>query len=163
MEKDRIDWIEKAAVENFKAHQSATEAIEKQCTTTLTVFFAGIGGGLAYGAKALELHHWTWLSIGTLTFTAYIVVLAGLLICGCMTIGEYPQLHNEPGNLLNVPSQYSFEQIRVFELENMQSRIQQAIDRNAKVADRLNWIRLAAIASPLIFIASAACSAALGA
>lgn len=163
MSEDRkalLEWIEKAAIENMKGHVSAADGLEKQCATTLTILFAGAGGGLVYAVKGVDTGVWTWLSVGASVFTSYLIVLAVLLVLGCMWIGKFPQTYNEPENLRKGGPDLSFEQIRVFELDNFQTRIQEAVDRNHKVADRLNGIRLAAVASPIVFIVAAACWAA---
>ncbi|ABX15499.1 hypothetical protein UXJ26_24500 [Burkholderia multivorans] len=61
---DLLDWVEKSAIENLKTHHACADVIAKDAATTLTVFLAALGGGLAYGAKALEQNSVNWLSVG---------------------------------------------------------------------------------------------------
>ncbi|TDG25676.1 hypothetical protein EYW47_05825 [Paraburkholderia silviterrae] len=55
---------------------------------------------------------------------------------------------NEPRNIFQ-PT-FSLESIKEVEFENLQQRIDETAARNARVADRLNRIRLCALLTPLI-------------
>ncbi|AZY48844.1 hypothetical protein ACLQ9F_11995 [Bordetella avium] len=147
---DLLDWVEKAALENLRAHHQAADVIAKEATTTLTVLLAGMAGALAYAAKGVDAAAWTWLSVGAAAFSAYLLLLGLWLVLGCMKIGDLPAIHNEPGNLFQpgIP----LEDLRKYELENMQLRINDAAARNSRVARALNNIRLAAILSPVVLI-----------
>ncbi|MFY1957096.1 hypothetical protein ACOTCL_29065 [Achromobacter xylosoxidans] len=145
-----LDWVEKAAVENLKQHHQAADMIAKEATTTLTVLLAGMAGALAYAAKAVDTGAWGWLPVGAAAFSAYLLVLGLCLVLGCLRIGDIPAIYNEPKNLLH--PDLSLDQVRRYELENAQARINDAAARNHRVATTLNRVRLAAILSPLVFL-----------
>lgn len=150
---DLLDWVEKTAIENLKAHHACADVIAKDAATTLTLFLAALGGGLAYGAKALEQNSINWLSVGAMAFTAWFLILSLLLVRQCLTFRELPSIYNEPKNLYQ--PEFSVDQLKEVEVEGMQRRIDMAARGNAKIVKWLNGLRLAAAASPLIFIAAA--------
>jgi hypothetical protein len=153
----RLDWIEKAGIENMKMHHTTADVLAKEAAVTLTVLLAGAGGGLAYAAKAVESHSWTWLSIGAWAFTAWLLLVSWYLVSKCLMIEAIPQIYNEPRNL-NDPD-YDFDQLREAEMLGLQLRIDEAAARNDLVATHLNRARRLTIASPLIFILAAALAA----
>ncbi|MEI6001792.1 hypothetical protein H3V53_32950 [Paraburkholderia bengalensis] len=51
-QKERIDWIEKPAVEILKAHHATADIIAQEAATTnLTGLLAGVAAGLAYTGR----------------------------------------------------------------------------------------------------------------
>ncbi|MFP3794702.1 hypothetical protein [Paraburkholderia sp. SIMBA_027] len=148
------EWVEKAAIENLKEHYASADQIAKDATTTLTVFLAAVGGGLAYAAKAIEQHSVTWLSAGAIAFTVWFLVLSLLLVWKCMMLRPFSTVYNEPRSLYQ--PQYSLSQLREAEFKNLQNRINRAAQQNGKVARWLNRLRLAAAACPVAFIVGAA-------
>lgn len=40
---ERLDWIEKSAIENMKMHHACADTLAKEAAVTLTVLLAGIG------------------------------------------------------------------------------------------------------------------------
>ncbi|WP_315136761.1 hypothetical protein [Achromobacter marplatensis] len=152
-----LDWVEKAAVENLRQHHQAADVLAKESATTLTVLLAGMAGALAYAAKAVEADAWGWLPVSSAVFSAYLLLLCLRLVLKCLKIEDIPSVYNEPLNLLQ--PDLSLEQIRRYELENAQQRINDAVARNNRVASALNRIRVAAILSPLVFLVSGLVSA----
>ncbi|MFP3567321.1 hypothetical protein [Paraburkholderia sp. SIMBA_030] len=150
---DLLDWVEQTAIENLKSHHACADVIAKDAATTLTVFLAALGGGLAYAAKALELHSVNWLSVGAIVFTGWFLILSLLLVRNCLMFRAMPSIYNEPRNLYQ-PA-YSLDQLKEAEVEGMQRRIDMAAKSNAGVVVWLNRLRLAAAASPIVFIAAA--------
>jgi hypothetical protein len=151
-DKDRLDWIEKSAIENLKAHHASADVIAKEATTTLTVLLAGVAGGLAYTGKALNTHSWTWFSFGAAIFTAWITWLSYRCVKECLMISPIPQIYNEPRNL-NAP-ELTFRELREAEMLGMQNRIDEIAKRNGELARRLNIIRKLAVTSPIVFATS---------
>jgi hypothetical protein len=149
---DRLEWIEKAGIENMKAHHACADVLAKDAGTTLTLLLAGIGGALAYATKAIDVHSWNWLSVGATVFTLWLVALSWYLVNSCLMATPIPQIYNEPKNL-NVPDM-EFDYLRRAELSGLQLRIEEAGSRNGLLARRLNLTRRLAVASPLIFILS---------
>ncbi|AQV94759.1 hypothetical protein BJN34_12800 [Cupriavidus necator] len=148
-----LDWVEKSAIENLKLHHASADVMAKDSATTLTVFLAALGGGLAYAAKAIEQNSLSWLSVGAIAFTVWFLILSLLLVRNCLMVREIPAVYNEPRNLYQ--PEFSVEALKEAEIEGLQKRIDTAASSNAKVAKWLNGLRLAAAASPLLFIFAA--------
>ncbi|HDR9161793.1 TPA: hypothetical protein QDB28_002161 [Burkholderia vietnamiensis] len=151
-EKERLAWIEAAGIENMKAHHACADYLAKEASTTLTLTLAGMGGGLAYAAKAIDVHNWTWFSVGAAAFTAWMLIVSGYITLRCLRVAAIDQVYNEPKNLEKTGE--TFEYLRRCELLSLQQRIDRASARNAEFAKRLNRARICAIASPLALILS---------
>ncbi|NIF39552.1 hypothetical protein F3J14_01250 [Burkholderia sp. Tr-862] len=67
---------------------------------------------------------------------------------------ELPSIYNEPRNIYQ--PKYSLEDLKEAEVNDLQKRIDLAASSNAKVVKSLNRLRLAAAASPIVFIVFAA-------
>lgn len=150
-----LDWVENAAIENLRLQHHTADVIARESVTTLTLLLAGVGAGVAYAAKSVDRSALDWLSVGAISVTAYLAVLCLILVVRCLRISPLPAIYNEPGNLLQ--PDIEFEDLRRYELENMQTRINDAVRRNARIAGSLNRVRIAAALSPLVFIIFAAC------
>lgn len=150
--KERLEWIEKAGIENMKLHHVSADNLAKDSATTLTVLLAGMGASLAYAAKAFDLGSWSWLTVGAAALTLWLAALGFYLVMKCLMATPIPQIYNEPVNL-NI-SGLDFQEIREAELENLQVRINGAAQRNRELARHLNLVRRLAVTSPFIFIAS---------
>jgi hypothetical protein len=151
-QKERLDWIEKSAIENLKAHHASADVIAKEASTTLTVLLAGAGGGLAYAGKAVDAHSWTWYSFGAAAFTAWLTWLCYRCVKECLIISPIPQIYNEPRNL-HAP-ELTLSELRESEILGLQNRIDLAAKRNGEQALKMNEIRKLAVASPLVFAIS---------
>ncbi|WP_343725515.1 hypothetical protein [Herbaspirillum huttiense] len=147
---DRLEWIEKAGIENMKLHHVCADNLAKDSATTLTVLLAGIGGSLAYAIKAFEGGSWTWIMAGATALTMWLVILGFYLVTKCLMATPIPQIYNEPKNL-NAEG-FSFDALREAELENLQERIAKAGARNKELAKHLNRARTLAVCSPGVFI-----------
>ena len=100
---DRLDWIERAAIENMRTHHACADNLAKDSAATLTLLLIGIGGGLAYSVKAIDAHSWNWLVVGSTAFTLWLVGVSWYLVGRCMMITAMPQIFNSP-KTLNAPS-----------------------------------------------------------
>jgi hypothetical protein len=94
------------------------------------------------GAKRLP-------AIGLGTACVYLFSLSALLVWHCMKVADMPSPTNEPLNLYQ--NDFTLQQIRQTELNNIQIRIQQATERNGATAYWLNRVRLLATSTPLVF------------
>ena len=144
-----IDWVEKAALENIRFHLKNADDIAKEATTTLTIFLAGLAAALAHGVKGLEKEVLTSTTYASLILSVYIAVLAAMLIYKCMRIAPIPAPTNEPKNLYQ--KNMALDEIKEEELENLQIRINQAVERNDFAGSWLNRMRIAATLSPFIW------------
>ena len=145
---DLIDWVEEQALENLRFHIQSAELIAKEANTTLTLLLAGVGGASAYVVKLLEPGHPVWLLAAAIAFGITLLCLSGWLIHGCMKIEIIHAPTNEPRNIFQ--PEFTLISIKKVEFGNLQVRIDQTAARNARVADRLNRIRLCALLTPLI-------------
>lgn len=149
-----LEWIEKQAQESLKARFATNEIIAKDAQTTLTVLLAGIGGSAAYAAKIFELGPAGPIEVAAAVVCVYFVILAVILVWFCMMFRSYPALYQNPENLMH--PECSLDAIRQAEIENMEVRIKEAAQLNAERAKRLNWLRIALIVSPFMFVVAAA-------
>lgn len=148
-----LKWAEETGLENLKyRHENAT-ALVREASTTLTLVLAGLGGSLAYAVKVFDPGPAGPVAVGAAALCGYLVVVAVGLVKGCLVVRPIPPVHNEPANLAQ--TQYSIDALREAELGNMQARIADVTERNLQSASRLNALRQAAIASPLVFVVAA--------
>jgi hypothetical protein len=145
-----LDWIEKAAIENLKGRVATADMLAKESVTTLTVLLAGTGGAFAWAIKLFD----DKANVGTvaaLIASAWLTGLTIYLVWGCLRIVELPAVYNQPGQLLGRAAEgASFEAWRRHELLNIEERIGEAVDRNNRIADRLNLIRILATVTPIL-------------
>lgn len=146
---ERLDWIEKAGIENMKVHHTCADTLAKEAATTLALLLVGMGGGMAYAAKAIDAHSWNWFAVGAAAFTIWLLALSWYLVTKCLMVEPIPQIYNEPKNLNDPPE--DFDHMRECELLSLQKRIDDSAARNGRLASRLNLARRLAIASPAIF------------
>jgi hypothetical protein len=142
-------WAQQQGYENLREHFDISSAIHNQAVTTLTVLLAGIAGSLAY-AKDLFGPRPEAIAFGAAAVCVYLCVLAALLVMLCINLEAAPMLHNEPDHLMEHPNA-TLEALVVGELANVQARIDRMKRRNDIRAQRLNSLRLLAIATPILF------------
>jgi len=146
--KDLLDWAEDAALKNLKSHHETADGLQKQSVTTLTVLLTGATGGLAFAIKGLE-QGLAWLAVGSSVFSIYLYILCATLVFNTLRVKRFPSIYNEPENLYQ--KNYTLQELREAELDNIQKRIEEASSRNRQTASWLNRIRFAALASPVFF------------
>lgn len=149
---DLLLWAETCGIENLKARAAVADTIAKEAATTLTILLAGLGGALAYAVKIFSASP-DLLSYGSTALCGYLVFLGALLIRHCLLLSAIPAIYNEPDNL--VRPGFTLDQVRRVELRNIQTRIKETVARNNRVAKHLNAIRLAALATPFVFVVGA--------
>lgn len=149
---DVLKWAEQAGADNMKFRLQTAEQLSKDANTTLTLLLTGVGGALAFVAKALEAAaaQPSTILAGAGVLSIWFMLLAIFTLHFCVQTRPLPAPTNEPQNL-NQP-QFSLESLREVEIGNLQLRINELTDRNADVATRLDQIRYASAASPLMFI-----------
>ncbi|WP_258179371.1 hypothetical protein, partial [Burkholderia multivorans] len=107
-----------------------------------------------HGQNGIYRKNDTQLSVGTMAFTGWFLILSLLLVWRCLMFRELPSIYNEPRNIYQ--PKYSLEDLKEAEVNDLQKRIDLAASSNAKVVKSLNRLRLAAAASPIVFIVFAA-------
>jgi hypothetical protein len=127
---DRLDWVERAAIENLKEHAQNSDLLRKEVVTLLTLVLSGAGAALYFAAKE------TNLTEAAVVVSLWLFSIALLLSFNCLMFATFPAIWNEPKQLNQ--KQYDFEEVREEELLNIQERIELASDLNAKKSDWLN-------------------------
>jgi len=146
----KIDWIEKQAAENLKFRLQICETLAKDANTLLTVLITAIGAVVAYAIKNAENNGDSTLLTGAVAMAAWLMIVAFILVFKCIMTSELMPIGNEPKKL-NLEN-YTLDQIKGFELENVQNSITHTAKRNQKTAYWLDKARLATLSSPLVFI-----------
>jgi len=149
---DVVAWAWEQGVANMRGRIDAQAALHAQASATLTLLLAGMGGSLAYAVQIFDAGP-TPLASGAAALCAYLALLGALTVARCVNVQPAPTLHNEPSNLVEPGT--ALQQLRAGELVNLQERIEQQIELSARKARWLNGVRLAALASPLIFVLGA--------
>jgi hypothetical protein len=137
---------------NLKGRMESQAAAASQASTTLALLLAGIGGTMGYAVRVIEPAA-PASARGAAVLCAYFTILAGVIVWKCLNLKASPVLHNEPENLI-IPGA-TVEQVQAGEILNLQRRID---DQKRLLASRAKWlnaVRLAALASPLLFAAGA--------
>jgi hypothetical protein len=150
MDDQTLTYIEKAARDNLDGHRNVADMIQRESNVLLALVLSGAAGALAYSAQSSAMAN--AMSIPSIVTSVYLFLIAVVVAAKCLSLREYPALTNEPRNLL-VPN-LTFEQIRTFELDNVQKRIDDSVKINGQRADWLNCCRYAAAATPVVAIAT---------
>lgn len=143
-----LDYAETQGKENIRHHFETADYLNKQASTTLAVLLALSGGALAYAVKLLDASLGMALCLAVASVALYLFGLCAVLVTQCLVVKDFPNQANEPDNLLQ--DGYSLEQIRRAELQNLQTRIRQASQRNAFTTRWLNRVRLWATFTPMV-------------
>ncbi len=141
---EQLDYAERCGIENMRERIEVAAMIQREANTALALLLAGAGAALAYAAGDSTRQ----MSIAAFAVSVYLFCLALLLANKCLGLIAYPAIFNEPGKL-NRP-EYSLEQIRNWELENLQARINEAVQINEQRGELLNRCRVAAAFTPVI-------------
>lgn len=143
---DLLDMAEKAGFENMRERIEVAGMIQREANTATTLFLAGAGAALAYAAKDGGAN--AGLTGAAIAVCLYLFALVALLNWKCLGLIAYPACCNEPANLHK--PEYKLDQIRRWELENLQTRIMQALSINEQRSIWLNRCRYAATITPLV-------------
>ena len=143
------DWAEGLGYQALKARVDSGAAIAAQANTALALMLAGMAGCLVWGLKVLEPGALP-VAWGAAAVAAYLALVAMATVHWCINLQDAPALYNRPGNLVLLNA--TLEQVRMGELANLDERICQQTALNARKAHALNRARLAATASPAVFI-----------
>ena len=147
---EKIDWIEKQAAENLKFRLQICETLAKDANNLLMVLLTAIGAVVAYAIKNAGGGELNSLLVGAIALTAWLMVIATFLVFKCIMTSDLMPPGNDPKHLML--EDYTLEQIKGFELENVQNSINHTARRNQKTAYWLDKARFASVTSPLIFI-----------
>lgn len=141
---DLLDLAEHAGRENMRERIDNAGMIQREANTVMALLLVGAGAALAYAGGAVG----PCAAGAALAVSVYLFGLAALLNWRCLGLTGYPASFNEPANL-NRP-EYEVDQVRLWELENLQARINQAVAINDRRSAWLNGCRYAAALTPLV-------------
>ncbi len=137
-----LDYAEKAGIENMKDRTKNGDLMRREANMLLALLLSGGGAALYFAAKQDPL------SAVALGVSFWLFFVALVLTFKCLMFIDYPAVWNEPKNLNH--KGYEIDAIRVFELENLQQRIDQASALNYTKSGWLNKCIIAACATPVI-------------
>lgn len=143
-----LDLAEKAGHENMRERIEVAGMIQREANTVMALMLAGAGTALAYAGSDKGMT--PGVTGAALAVCLYLFLLAAVLNWKCLGLAAYPSAFNEPKSL-NKP-EYRVEQLRHWELENLQGRIGQAAAINTRRAAWLNRCRYAATLTPLVAV-----------
>lgn len=147
-------WVEDAAKANAGFQISCADALERQGSAFLNLALAGAGGSLAYAVNLFEKQTPLWQSIGMAAASAWLFIVAALVIFNVLWTRPIYGPANDPGNLKAAYGMALCEAQR-FELQNRQFCIDANRARNDVVGRWLNICRGLAATTPLAFILAA--------
>ena len=145
------EWAEKAGLENLKGRLATGDVLLAQANTLLSILLVGLGSGLAWVTKVLEAGPLNAVGASVVVATAWLAWVAAVLTWRCIATRATAVLYNEPGNLYQPALMLSETELRGFEMEGIQKRIDFTKRRNAQVAFWLDACRYAAISTPVWF------------
>lgn len=150
---EMIEWVERAALENLRFRLQNAETLAKDASSLLMLLLGGMGAALAYSVRALESGAADPAHIGVFAVMGWLLLSCLVLVWQCILTMPLQAPTNEPDNLMQ-PG-YEFEVIRRAELNNIQARINEAVQRNHHVAAWLDRVRIAVTISPMVFALTA--------
>ena len=145
------EWAEKAGLENLKGRLATGDVLLAQANTLLSILLVGLGGGLAWVVRMLEAGALAALGKGMVVVTAWLAWVAVVLVLRCIATRTTQVAYNEPANLYQPSLGLTEAEVRAFEMENVQQRINATKRRNREVACWLDRCRYAAISTPVWF------------
>lgn len=150
---EQLDYVEAAAKENAAFHISNADALARESNMLLNILLGGAAGSLAYVVTLAEKGAALWLKAGVAAISAYLFIVAGILLLKCLRVRPIFPATNEPKNLL--PEGFDLDSVRRAELKNRQACIDANRDRNDSVGMWINRCRALATATPIIFTVAA--------
>lgn len=144
-------WAEHRSDENLKHLLASGDMLLGQANTLLSLLLAGIGGALAYAMRLAEPVPASPAAWGAAAVATWLMVVAVVLIYRCIATRLTQVPYNEPRNMYKPALNLSADEIRGFEMEGVQIRIDSTRARNSVVAFWLDACRYAAAATPMVF------------
>lgn len=141
---DLLAWAEENGLENLRSHIESASIIAREASATLGWLATVAGACLAFIANSNWSPVSVFAKVGLCVLAVYLLILCAVLILRCLRITDYPVPTNEPMHL--VSTQFTLDQMRAKELENIQDRIRQTCNLNIATSNALNRVRIFAVA-----------------
>lgn len=149
---DKLEYIEQSARETVRFHLDCMDHLNRESHVTLTFALGGMGASFAAGLKLLEGGPATGLAVSLLIIALYFALIGVVITRSCLKVRDAMPPGNEPDNLLPAIEGHTLDEIRQAELNNLQLGLDTNRKRNDRLAESLNFSRLALCASPAIFL-----------
>jgi hypothetical protein len=115
-----LDYVERAGQAHMVETVEVAGMIQREANTLAGLMLAGAGAALGYAVAGPGEQ----VACVAGAVSVYLFGLVALLNWKCLGLVKFPASHNEPAHL-NLP-EYTLAEIRSWELENLQARIQDA-------------------------------------
>ena len=157
-ELESIDWIENQAEKNLEFHHGCLENLRKEAHVILSIVIVAIGSLFGYLLQVVDVTvgfaNQRWLVLlPSFALLAYLVTTGNIVISKVLRIRDIEPPTNEPKNLLPHVKEYSCDQLRKFELDNLQGRIDRTRQRNDETAKSITLVRRFLCFAPVVFVA----------
>ena len=149
-EEKLLDWVEGHAIANINFQLQCADDLLKESNTLLRVLIGGISGTFVLAVQSYYKSVPVEITIGFSIATLWLMVTATILTLFCVITSDIYAANNEPRNLLS--TSLPLDKIKRLELDNIQSRIDITLDRNANTAYWLDVSRRMLLLSPFVFI-----------
>lgn len=149
-----VEWAERAGIENLKQRLENADHLREQANRLLQLLLVAMGGTLAYGARVFEPgQQATAVAAASLAVALWLCWVAVVLMVKCIATEASELLYNQPKNIYKpeLLKEHTPDEIRAFELANIQARINRTMPRVAQRAHWLDVCRYATVATPLVF------------
>lgn len=148
-----VEWAERAGIENLKQRLENADHLREQANRLLQLLLVAMGGTLAYGARVFEPGQFTPVAAGSLAVALWLCWVAVVLMVKCIATEASELTYNQPKNIYmpELLKDHTPDEIRAFELENIQARIHRTMPRVARRAHWLDMCRYATVATPMVF------------
>lgn len=156
-EKKRLmDYADSQARINADFQVTCIDSLERAAHNLLIVLLSGAGGALALFVSIRSDDAALWLQGGTLLASAYLFLIASILVFKCMQAADTYPPANDPKNLYNEKTvTMDYMTLRKEILESKQ----RCIARNRALAgvkgEWINRVSVSATATPLVFMLGA--------
>jgi hypothetical protein len=147
-----LEYVEREAAKNMEFHLQNMECLQKESNTTLTLLYVLVTASFSAALKLFETAKETSVAFALSGLCVYLTILAVCLVLACLSPRTVKAPTNEPENL-KLREGYTSDEIRQFELDNLQQRIHYNRERNEVTARRLKLVRVMLCLSPLLFAA----------
>jgi len=148
MKKELLDWVETQTEKNMTFRIGCLDHVRSEANTTLSILLAGAGA-----CFVLAINNWgedcrlVTALIGT---TVYLFSIGGVLVLKALLLADVLPPTNEPKNLYQPEAK--LDEIREAEIWNAQERITAMTRVGNQAGNWLNFVRMAAVVTPLIFL-----------
>ena len=142
---ERIDWLERAAIECMTEVAGTGDLIRGELNVLLTICLSGGGAALVLATKQDAY------TVASLCVAVWLFGIAMIIAVLGKRMRGYPGIWNDPANLDQ--QGYSLEELRGFEIQNTQYHIEVATLLNRQRSKIYNRCLIASCLTPVVALA----------